>query len=187
MIRVAVYGGSFNPPHVGHAMVTAWLRWTDRVDEVWLLPTFEHAFGKALLPFELRVQCCEALATAVGPWVRVEPIESQLPVPSYTIDTLEALSREHPRHHFRVVVGADILPETPRWKAWDAIEESFPPIVVGRGGYPPIPGVPSFPEISSTEIRAAIVRGDPVDRMLPAAVCEVLEAHSAAELLRSRQ
>ena len=43
-MRVAVYGGSFNPPHVAHAMVASWLLWTRLVDEVWLVPVFRHAF-----------------------------------------------------------------------------------------------------------------------------------------------
>ena len=57
---VAVYGGSFNPPHIGHAMVAAWLLWTRRVEEVWLVPAFAHAFDKALRPFAARVEMVEA-------------------------------------------------------------------------------------------------------------------------------
>src|SRR5688500_13322137 len=103
-MRVAIYGGSFNPPHVGHAMVAGWLRWTDLADEVWLLPAFAHPFDKELAPFDRRVAWCAALAEAVGPWVRVEPIESTLPPPSYTVDTLSALRDLHPGRQLRLVV-----------------------------------------------------------------------------------
>ncbi len=181
-MRVAIYGGSFNPPHVGHAMVAAWLRWTDLADEVCLVPTFAHAFGKRLLPFELRMALCDALADSVGPGVRTEPIERDLPPPSYTIDTLEALADRHPDHTFRLVVGADVLPDTPRWKAWAAIESRFDPIIVGRGGYPPIAGVPTFPTVSSTEIRDALRAGAPVDLLVPKAVRQLLDDHDAAAL-----
>jgi nicotinate-nucleotide adenylyltransferase len=187
-VRVAIYGGSFNPPHVGHAMVVAWLRWTEQVDAVWLVPTYAHAFGKVLLPFELRVALCDALATAVqngpGEGVRTETIERDLPAPSYTIDTLEALAARHPDHTFRLVVGADVLPETPRWKAWDAIAARFDPIVVGRGGYPPLPGVPTFPTVSSTAIREALAKGEPVDGLLVAGVRAVLDANGGSALFR---
>lgn len=184
--RIAIYGGSFNPPHIGHAMVAAWLGWTRRVDAVWLMPTFAHAFGKVLLPFDLRLRACEALAEAVGPWVEANPIESELPVPSYTIDTLRALRERHPQCSFHPVVGADILPDTHRWKDWATIESDFAPIVVGRGGYPSVQGAPTFPEVSSTEIRAALIDEASIDALVPAGVAAVLGAHDAAARLRAQ-
>ena len=167
-MRIAVYGGSFNPPHVGHAMVAAWLRWVDLVDEVWLLPTFAHPFDKNdLAPFDRRCRLCEGLARAVGPWVRVETIERDLPAPSYTIDTLEALSVRTPHGRFRLVVGADVVPTSHLWKDWDRIEADFTPIVVGRQGYrSPEEGI-LFPGVSSTEIRARVGRGAPVEHLVP--------------------
>lgn len=173
-MRIGVYGGSFNPPHIGHAMVTAWLRWADLVDEVWMVPTYDHAFGKQLARFDLRMQLCEAMARMVGPWVRVCPIEAELPAPSYTIDTLTMLAARNPDDRFRLVVGADVLPETPRWKRWNAIEAQFDPIVVGRLGHGSVEGRPSFPEISSTEIRARLAAGEDVSHLVPAPVLALL-------------
>jgi len=170
-----VLGGSFHPPHVGHAMVAAWLRWSDRADEVWLLPTYQHAFGKALAPFEARVRWCEALAGAVGPHVRVCTLESTLQGTSYTKRTLDVLARQHPDCRFRLVIGADLLPTTPRWKDWAGIEAAYDPLVVGRVGYPPVAGAPSFPDVSSTAIREALRDGAPVDHLVPAAVLDVLD------------
>ena len=133
-MRVAVYGGSFNPPHVGHGMVAAWLRWTDRTDEVWLVPSFAHPFGRELAPFGRRLVLCQALARTVGPWVRVVPIESELPTPSYTWHVLQALTARHPDHDFRLVVGADVAQQTDRWHRFDAIQAHYDPIFVGRQG-----------------------------------------------------
>jgi YfiH family protein len=87
--------------------------------------------------------------------VQVCTLEEELPIPSYTVDTLEALAREHPACTFRLVVGADILEEVHQWKAWDKVEAQFTPIVVGRTGHGPGREAPSFPEVSSTELRAA--------------------------------
>lgn len=173
-MRVAVYGGSFNPPHVGHAMVAGWLKWTDRADEVWLLPAFAHPFDKALVPFDRRVAMCEALAAAVGPWVRVETIESTLPTPSYTFDTLSVLAARHPAVELRLVVGADVLPTVTAWKRWDGIVERFQPIVVGRAGYPSPRDSVAFPEVSSTEIRRRIAAAESVGHLVPASVRSVL-------------
>lgn len=151
-MRVAVFGGSFHPPHAGHEAVVRWVLQSGTAEEVWLLPAFHHPLGKRLAPFEQRVLWCQALAEAI-PCTRVCTVEEALPVPSYTIDSLRALARQHPEHTFRLVVGADILPETSRWKAWDAIEEDFTPIVVGREGHGPGRAAPSFPAISSTQLR----------------------------------
>ena len=151
-MRVAVFGGSFHPPHAGHEAVARWLVQSGSAEEVWLLPAYHHPLGKRLAPFEQRVRWCQALAETI-PSTKVCTVEEALPVPSYTIDSLRALSRKYPEYTFQLVVGADILSETHRWKSWDEIEEDFPPIVVGRGGHGSGRGTPSFPEISSTRLR----------------------------------
>ena len=167
---VGVYGGSFNPPHVGHAMVAAWLGWTRRVDEVWLLPAFLHAFDKPLAPWPTRLAACRALARAVGPHVHVCEVEAELPTPSFTIRTLETLAARHPGHRFRLVVGADVLAQTRQGHAWPRIAAEFEPICVGRIGYPPVPDAPTFPDVSSTEVRRRLAEGEPVDHLVPAEV-----------------
>ncbi len=174
-MRVAVYGGSFDPPHVGHAMVAAWLGWTRRVDEVWLVPTYQHAFEKDLAPFDTRVALCEAMARSLGPHVRVDRVEERLERPSYTIHTLEALARAHPEHSFRLVIGSDVLEQTDAWHRWDLIEERFVPVVVGRVGYEEVPGAPSFPPVSSTEVRRALRAGESVAHLVPGVVLDLLD------------
>lgn len=173
-MRVAVYGGSFNPPHFGHAWVATWLRWADRADEVWLVPAFDHAFDKNLAPFSLRVRCCEAMAAAVGPALRVSTIEAELPAPSYTVRTLDTLSARHPEHRFQLVIGADNVPSLPLWREWPRIEATYAPIVVGREGYPPVPGAPMFPGLSSTEVRERLAAGEAVDHLVFPAVAKIL-------------
>ena len=174
---IGIYGGSFDPPHIGHALVAGWLLWTQRVDQVWLLPTYKHAFGKRSAPFDRRVSMCRALAQDVAPTrIVVCEIERDLPEPSYTIDTLKHLSAKHPAHRFRLVVGADVVPQTPRWKDWASIEADFSPIVVGRDGYPPPPEAVVFPGVSSTDIRDRLERGLPIDHLVPSGVAKILEA-----------
>lgn len=174
-MRIAIYGGSFNPPHVGHLMVIDWLRWTEQVDGIWLLPTFSHAFAKELAPFETRVALCEA-ATAEMSGVSVCTIEATLAVPSYTIDTLSVLAERHPEHRFRFVLGADALQEVDRWKSWDELLHRFPPIIVGRQGYPTPTGAIDFPGVSSTEIRARVRRGASIAHLVPAVIRSRIEA-----------
>jgi nicotinate-nucleotide adenylyltransferase len=157
-------------------MVAGWLRWTEQVDAVWLLPTWKHAFGKDLAPWDARLRMCEALAGTLGTWARVEPIEAELGGTSYTVDTLRALAERHPAHDFRLVVGADVRAQAHLWRSWDTIATRWPPIVVGREGFGDADGAPTFPEVSSTELRARLQAGTEVTGWIPAAVLRVIRA-----------
>ncbi len=162
-------------------MVASWLLWTKRAEQVWLVPVYRHAFegmhGKTLADYADRVAWCQALARDVDARIAVSDVESQLPVPSYTIDTLRYLAAAHPQHHFQLVVGADVIPDLPQWRDWSRIERDFSPIIVGRGGYPAPPDAPVFPEVSSSDIRDRLARGRPVDHLLTAQVAAALQAH----------
>ena len=157
--RVAIFGGSFNPPHLGHAFVTAWALATCPVDEVWWVPTFSHAFGKALSAFELRAEWCR-LATRHTHAAHICLIEGEMQGESRTIDTLEELGRRHPTHEFSLLIGADLVSTLPRWKRSDDLLAGYPVHVVGRGALG-AENVPiAIPDISSTELRRALGSGD---------------------------
>src|SRR3990167_4251698 len=120
-MEISLLGGSFNPPHVGHLMAALYLRATLASDEVWLLPSFNHPFGKPLEPFEDRGAMCEAMALDVGPWLKVSRAESEVGGEGRTIELLEWLLPRHPGVKFRWVIGSDILGDLPKWKSWDRI------------------------------------------------------------------
>ena len=93
-IRIAVFGGSFNPPTMGHAMVVQWLLWSGKVDRVMLVPSDGHPFGKSMLPLGaraalLREMCNDIRLLEPEPVKRiyqlsVSLVESELPKPVYT-------------------------------------------------------------------------------------------------------
>ncbi|HSB19648.1 MAG TPA: nicotinate (nicotinamide) nucleotide adenylyltransferase [Anaeromyxobacteraceae bacterium] len=175
MKDVALLGGSFNPPHVGHLMAAWYVLATEPVDEVWLLPSYLHPFGKALAPFEERVRMCE-LAAASMRGVHVCGAEAELagdPLVGKTARTLEHLRGKHPSYRFALVVGSDILPETPSWYRWDLVQERARIVVVGRQGHPTgAEGKPLLPAVSSTEIRDRLSRGAEVAHLVPRKVLE---------------
>jgi len=174
--EVALLGGSFNPPHVGHAMAAWWALETQGVDEVWLLPSFRHPFGKPLAPWEDRVGMCE-LAVAALRGVRVCAAEAELegdPLVGKTARTLEHLVANHPGHRFALIVGADLLAETAKWYRFDRVRELARIIAVGRQGYAPVPGTPALPAVSSTAIRDAIARGEGVSGLLSRRVVDYI-------------
>jgi nicotinate-nucleotide adenylyltransferase len=175
--RVAILGGSFNPPHVAHLMAAYWTLATQDVREVWLLPSFRHPFGKDLAPFDDRVRMCELAARGVR-GVAVCTAERELaadPHVGKTARTLEHLVGKHRDTDFVLVVGADILPDTPKWWRWERVKELAQVVVVGREGFPPVPGAPALPAISSTEIRARIARGEDVAGLVPRKVREYVK------------
>jgi nicotinate-nucleotide adenylyltransferase len=175
-MRVAFFGGSFNPPHVAHQLVALYVLETARVDELWLVPCAKHPFDKVLAPFEHRQRMCELAATALGPRVHVSDIENRLGGESRTLVTLRALQADHPDHEFHLVVGADIEPELPLWYGAEELLRDIPRIVVGRGGFADHAGL-AMPAVSSTEVRGRISRGESVAHLVPRQVDAYIHEH----------
>ena len=189
MARVALFGGSFNPPHVAHQMVALYVLETQPVDELWFVPTYAHPFGKALVDYEHRIAMCELAAAALGPRAQVSRAEAELAarpgfVTSHTLDLVDhAIAAGHAP---RLVIGADIVRDAAKWHRWDDVVARAPPIVVGRGGHAPPPagaaGAPAqvtMPEISATHVRDLLARGDSgVAGLVPRDVLRYIAEHS---------
>lgn len=178
MTQVAVFGGSFDPPHIAHVLCACWARAVADIDRVLIVPTYQHAFGKDSVAFEQRVQMCE-LAFQDIRGVEISLIEKELGGESRTYHTLRALQKEMPEAKFRLVIGADILEQTERWFRWADVEAMAPPLVVGRDGYPlPDPDCPVIlPNVSSTEVRRRLSEREPAEGFVPAAVLDHIKAH----------
>jgi nicotinate-nucleotide adenylyltransferase len=178
MATAAVFGGSFNPPHVAHVLAVTYVLSVHDVDEVVVVPAFQHPFAKSLAPYEDRVQMCE-LAMGWIPRVSVSRVEEELGGESRTLRTLEHLKEKDPDRSLRLVMGADLMIESPKWHGFDKIKELAPPIVLGRVGVPLASAPPAFlPEVSSTAVRAHIAAGrwEEVAPYLPRAVLEHVRA-----------
>lgn len=175
--RVAIYGGSFNPPHVGHVLAVTYSLSAHPVDEVLVVPCYVHPFAKELAPYEDRFAMCEQ---AMGwlPRVSVSRVEAELGGESRTLRTLEHLRERHPEWQMRLLVGADILNDAPKWYGFARVTELAPLLVLGRRGVK-AQGAPEplLPEVSSSEIRENLKRGAPeaTSDLVPRAVLEYIE------------
>lgn len=177
MSTVAIFGGSFNPPHLAHQMLCLAVLETMEVDGLWMVPTYRHPFAKDLVEFEHRFRMCELAVELFSGRVTVSRIEADLAQPSSrTLDTLVALRSRHPTTQFRLVVGADILGERDKWYRWDEVERLAPSIVVGRHGYPSRSDI-ELPNISSTDVRARLARGESVASLVPRNVLAYIDEH----------
>lgn len=181
--EVALFGGSFDPPHVGHVLAAAYAV-SVGFGGVLVVPALAHAFGKHLALFEHRL----AMAELSFGWLRgvsVSSIEAGLGAPSRTLRTVEELLRTEPGRRLRLMVGADVLTEKDSWHLWDRVIELAPPFILGRAGVRSSEApVALLPEISSTSVRA-LLRGESgkraehpeLQRLVPAAVLRYIDDH----------
>lgn len=175
--RVAVFGGSFDPPHLGHTLVAAYVLSRHAPDRVLVVPTRAHPFDKKLSAFEHRLAMCE-LAMRDLQRVEVSAIEGELELPSLTLRMLEALQQRLPWARLELVIGSDLVAETPSWHNFERVRQLAPPLVVPRAGHLPEgspPDAPALPAISSTRIRERVARGEPIDDW----VCPAVASHIA--------
>jgi len=167
MPEVALFGGSFDPPHVGHLLAAAYVLATEPVDELWFVPVLQHPFDKPLVaPYEHRVALLERLAADL-PRARVSLAEQESGE-GRTVDLLEWLHRKHPDTRWALVLGTDLDAEKPQWKRFDRVEQLARIVTVQRAGYGE--GRVAIPEISSTQVRALLKSGGDAAHLVPRAV-----------------
>jgi nicotinate-nucleotide adenylyltransferase len=181
VLRVALLGGSFNPPHVGHQLAAHYVYSTQEVDEVWLMPAYHHPFGKELAPFEHRLKMCEVMCLDTSGWLKASRAEQEVAErggAGYTVETLSYLKERHPQAHFSLILGSDIVKDLPKWKSFDRIEQMVRVLVLYRAGYPEEGTLgPPLAEVSSTQIREMLSRGERPTELVPRRVLDY--AHEA--------
>lgn len=164
MAKIGIYGGSFNPIHFGHVGLAEWIVEHTDLDEVWLMVSPNNPLkDKRILADEQErlKQVKTAIAGKKG--LVASDFEFHLPRPSYTADTLRALSHAYPEHIFSLIIGADNLCILPKWKEYTYILAHYRIFVYPRHGYQidsviykgdiqVLRDAPYF-DISSTEIR----------------------------------
>lgn len=170
-MRIAFFGGSFNPPHVAHQLVALYVLETASVDELWFVPAFQHAFDKPLEPFADRHRMCELAVEALGPRARVSDIEARIGGPSRTLKTIERLLLDHPDDQFSMVVGSDLVSEIDGWYGADTLRQLVSFTVVGRAGGD---AAIAMPAISSTQIRALLAAGGDATALVPKTVLDYI-------------
>ena len=155
--------GTFNPIHTGHLIIAEYMREHADLDEVWFIvsplnPLKEHT---ALVKDELRLQLVK-LAIKDNKSFVASDAEFKLPKPSYTIHTLEMLSKKYPRKKFAMIMGSDNLDIIQKWKDYQKILNNYIILVFKRGfineaEWKQYPGIiffdTPFLKISSTLIR----------------------------------
>ncbi|MCU0612236.1 MAG: nicotinate-nucleotide adenylyltransferase [Candidatus Eisenbacteria bacterium] len=115
---VGIFGGTFDPPHIGHLIIAQEALEQARLDCVVFIPAMvpPHKRDARVSPFPLRLAMVHA-ATSTNPRFSVSDIEATLPPPSFTVDTLRALRRAEPEwRDLHLIIGSDSLLELPTWR-----------------------------------------------------------------------
>lgn len=185
--RLGIFGGTFDPPHVGHMVTAVNVRFDLRLDRVLLVVNhqpWQKVGSREITPAEDRFAMVEA---AVGDVEGLEAsrIEIDRGGMSYTADTLDELLAEDPTRELFVILGTDAAAGLPTWERADEVRALSTIVVVerpGSGEGEPPPGwswlrveVPRL-EVSSTDLRARAAAGRPLDYLLPGAVIATIAA-----------
>jgi nicotinate-nucleotide adenylyltransferase len=186
-MRIGIFGGSFDPVHLGHLILAEQCREQGRLDQVWFVPAARppHKAEAELTPFAQRVEMLQ-LAIAGNEAFRIQEVERDRPGPSYTAVTLAELQHHHESYEWFLLVGADSLRDLPGWYHPEQIVQLAELLVMARPGVALVPleelkrqlgpgvrlQVVSVPliEIASTEVRARLRQKRSVRYLIPRAV-----------------
>lgn len=186
-IRTGIFGGTFNPIHLGHLALANYLCEENWVDELWFLMTPQNPFKQeqTLLDNHLRMKMVE-VAIADYPRFKASDFEFTLPRPSYTVTTLQKLSETYPDREFVLIIGADNWAAFDKWKSPEEILRNHRILVYPRPGYEINPhelpaqvkavNTPLL-EISSTFIRESIASGKDIRYFLHPEVYRFIKQH----------
>lgn len=183
-MNISLFGGAFDPPHLGHQAVVANLLATELADEVWYLPVKNHHFAKQMESVEHRLAMLK-LIVGDDSNVKIEEYELHQEGINYTYDTLVALSAQYPEHRFSFVIGSDNLLNFHRWLENRPLLLDFPFFVYPREGslfaplyrnMTPLTEMKTV-EISSTQIREKIKAGQPITELVTKAVADYIVQH----------
>ena len=186
-MRLGVYGGSFDPVHLGHLLVAQAAREELELDRVVFIPAALSPFkpGTQPTPGAIRAQMLR-LALQGWEWAGVDDRELRRGGFSYTVDTLREIAAEHPGVELSCLIGADHAPILPKWREATALAALAQFVVIPRPGDPePILPAPfrgkvlrGFPlGVSSSQIRDRAKAGMTIRHLVPSAVAEAIAAN----------
>lgn len=188
-LRIGIFGGTFDPIHLGHLVLAEQCREQCRLDEVWFVPARNppHKTRTDITPPEQRVEMLE-YAIAGHERFRISKIELNRAGPSFTVETLQQFRDESPERELFLLLGADSVHDLPTWREPQRILQLANVVAVNRGdrpGFQPeklashfspaelqriqavqIPGL----DISSSDIRERVRAGRSVRYLAPRAV-----------------
>jgi nicotinate-nucleotide adenylyltransferase len=185
--RLGVFGGTFDPPHIGHFVAAMNAFHAVSLDRVLLVVSnipWQKLSSRSITPAEVRIEMVRAGVEGCH-GLEASDLEVQRGGESCTADTLAALAEEDPSRRLFLIVGADAAAGLRSWRRWEDLPRLATLVVVNRGGmasaaieWPgPVTAV-TIPrlDISSTDLRQRAARGEPLDYLVPPGVAAVVRS-----------
>jgi nicotinate-nucleotide adenylyltransferase len=185
-MRLGLFGGSFDPVHLGHLLVAQAALEELKLDRLVFIPAAQSPFKPDMRPTPgpLRLRMLR-LALAGETRFDVDASEIQRGGVSYSVETARAYAALHPSAELFWLIGADHVPTLPQWRAATELAGLVEFVAIPRPGAAPAVSPPEYQlrqlagwplDVSSSEIRARVAAGRPIHRLVPPAVADVITA-----------
>jgi nicotinate-nucleotide adenylyltransferase len=185
-VRLGIFGGSFDPPHLGHLLPVIDAAEAAGLDEVRFVPAAEQPFkvGRASASGAHRLAMTERLVAGI-PGFTADPTEIDRRGLSYTVDTVSQIAATYPSAELVLLLGSDAFALFEQWREPERIRTLATIAVLVRGGDRPIAAEDATVQvlqtrrvdISSTELRARVANGQTIRGFMPDAVAEYIAGH----------
>ena len=184
-MKIALVSGTFDPPHLGYLLMARMSLWTEKIDNVWFLPCWNHAFEKKPSSFEHRTNMLHAMINDCLPidMERFSVCAEEKKIEStYSIEIINHLVNKYPEHSFTLVLGSDNYWKLLNWKNFSEVRNMINVLWVSRNGQPNLPYGETVigytnTDISSTQIRKLFKSNNDVSHLVSKSVIEYAKKH----------
>lgn len=179
--KVGIYGGTFDPIHCGHLILSREALEKLALDQIIFVPAAISPHKINMSPADPSVRA-EMLRAAIEGETQfcLDELELERPTPSFTFDTMKELKKRHPHHQFFYLIGSDNLPRLNTWHRIAELRELVQFVVLHRGLAPvccELPMIARHIDISATEIRNRVASGRSIRYLVPPSVEEIIARH----------
>ena len=196
MQRIGLFGGSFDPVHLGHLLVAQAAREELELERLFFIPAAQSPFKPDSKPTssEERLRLLR-LALAGKTWCDIDEQELQRGGVSYTVNTLRDYHQRFPEAKIFYLIGGDHVQKLPAWRDAEELARLAEFVVVPRPGQVEIPfpqpfhglALKGFPlGVSSSQIRARVKAGEPIDHLVPATVAEAIRGAGLYQMTNAK-
>lgn len=185
-MNISIFGGAFDPPHLGHLQVANYLIKQKLADQVWFVPVYTHPWAKRLgkevmAPYKHRIAMLKLAISNPGVALKIAHYKKT----SYTYPTMKHFMKKFPQHHFSWVMGSEYLPTFKDFLEGHNKLQTIPMFIYPRKNFPLKPLCPNMTPLSnapaisssSTLIRKKITAGQPLTKHVGPQIAKYITTH----------